>query len=246
MKLQQPWPDGYSINERSPYGWRKHPITGRRAFHHGVDVAGVFPVTAAGDGIVVHVSFSRAGGGHVVIIKHADDLFTVYYHGRDRTSLRKNQRVRAGDFVYMSGNTGASTGPHLHFETRYAQRWGATKDPQIFLTGSRPEQPTGDNPYKVSVAVNGRESRATWKAWQTGLKARWDYPGILDGRPGPLTWRAVQRFAGVTVNGVPGPETRRGVQTKLAELGLYDMRVDGAWGKGTWSAIQRGLNQGVL
>ena len=246
MRLQQPWPEGYTINARSPYGWRTHPITGRRAFHQGVDVAGVFPVTSAGDGIVVHVGFSRTGGGHVVIIKHANDLFSVYYHGRDRTVLRNGQRVRAGDFVYTSGSTGASTGPHLHFETRYARRWGATKDPQIFLTGSQPDKPATDNPYNVTVVVNGRQSRAAWKAWQTALKARWDFEGILDGRPGPRTWRAVQRFAGVTVDGIPGPQTRRGVQTKLAELDLYDMRIDGVWGKGTWSAIQRGLNLGVL
>lgn len=246
MKLHKPWPEGRSINTRSPYGWRVHPISGRRAFHQGVDVAGVFPVTTAGDGIVVHVGFSRTGGGHVVIIKHADDLFSVYYHGQERTPLRKNQRVRAGDFVYTSGSTGASTGPHLHFETRYAQRWGATKDPQIFLTGSQPDEPTLGAPYKVSVAVNGKQSKAVWKAWQAALKTRWRFEGILDGRPGPMTWRSVQRFAGVTVDGIPGPKTRRGVQAKLAELGLYDMRVDGVWGLGTWSAIQRGLNQGLL
>ena len=55
MRLRNPWPEGRTINARSPYGWRRHPITGRRAFHHGVDVAGVFPVTVAGDGVVVKI-----------------------------------------------------------------------------------------------------------------------------------------------------------------------------------------------
>lgn len=244
MRLSNPAP-GRRIT--SPYGPRTHPITGQVGrMHHGIDYGGTFDVLAAGDGIVDHIGWNRTGGGHVVIIKHANDLYTVYYHGAHRTPLRKGQRVRAGEFVYRSGSTGASTGPHLHFETRYARRWGATRDPQIYLTGSQPDEPTGDNGYKVSVTVNGRESRQSWKAWQTALKARWGYEGILDGIPGPMTYRAVQRFAGVTVDGIIGPITRRGVQTKLKELGLYTMRIDGIWGRGTWSSIQRGLNTGVL
>ena len=78
MKLSQPWPEGYNINARSPYGWRKHPITGRRKFHHGVDVAAPVgtELTAPADGVVVHKG-SGASGGNTLIIKHADDLFTV-------------------------------------------------------------------------------------------------------------------------------------------------------------------------
>ncbi len=247
MKLSNPAP-GRPIT--SPYGPRVHPITGQIGrMHRGIDYGGTFDVLSAGDGIVTRVSYNgnkRTGGGHVVIIKHADDLFTAYYHGAHATSLKVGERVRAGQFLYLAGSTGASTGPHLHFETRNSARWGDTSDPQIHLTGTRPETPTGDNPYKVSVAVNGRENRATWKAWQTALKARWGYTGILDGIPGRITWSAVQRFAGVKVDGIPGPVTRRGVQTKLQTLDLYTMRIDGVWGKGTWSAIQRGLNGGLL
>jgi murein DD-endopeptidase MepM/ murein hydrolase activator NlpD len=222
--------------------------------HRGIDYGGTFDVLSAGDGIVTRVSYNgnkRTGGGHVVIIKHANDLFTAYYHGAHATSLKVGERVQAGQFIYKSGSTGASTGPHLHFETRYSAQWGTTKDPQIFLTGTQPETPTGDNPYKVSLAVNGRENRATWKAWQTALKARWGYTGILDGIPGRLTWSAVQRsvvehgYKG-PIDGIPGPMTRRAVQTKLKKLGLYTMAIDGVWGRGTWSAIQRGLNGGLL
>jgi murein DD-endopeptidase MepM/ murein hydrolase activator NlpD len=79
-RLQNPWPEGRTINARSPYGYRVHPITGKRTFHHGVDVAGVFPVTAAADGVVQKVSWNATGGGHVCIIDHGD-LVTVYYHG---------------------------------------------------------------------------------------------------------------------------------------------------------------------
>ena len=109
-RLRNPWPEGYTINKRSPYGWRIHPITKKRALHRGVDVAGRFPVTAAGDGTVDHIGFSRNGGGHVVIIGHGSGIWSVYYHGRTATKLRKGQRVDAGQFIYESGSTGASTG----------------------------------------------------------------------------------------------------------------------------------------
>ena len=81
MKLRNPWPEGRTINARSPYGWRRHPITGRRAFHHGVDVAGVFPVTVAGDGVVVKIGWSPRGGGHTVLIDHGQ-IVTVTIMGR--------------------------------------------------------------------------------------------------------------------------------------------------------------------
>jgi murein DD-endopeptidase MepM/ murein hydrolase activator NlpD len=218
--------------------------------HHGIDYGGSFDVLAAGDGIVDHVGYSRTGGGHVVIIKHANDLYTVYYHGAHATRLKKGERVKAGQFLYRSGNTGSSNGVHLHFETRLSRRWGHTRDPQIYLTGSVPHVSTGPLAYKVTVPVDGRESKVTWKGWQTALKARWNFTGVLDGVPRRMTWTAVQLFAGKhytgKVDGLPGPATRRAVQSKLKELGLYAGAIDGVWGRGTWSSIQRGLNAGVM
>jgi murein DD-endopeptidase MepM/ murein hydrolase activator NlpD len=105
-----------------------HPISHKKAFHRGVDVSGSFPVTAAADGVVGHVGFSRTGGGHVVGIDHGA-VWTFYYHGAYATKLRKGQRVEAGEFIYSSGNSGASTGAHLHFEVRKSKTWGNTADP---------------------------------------------------------------------------------------------------------------------
>jgi murein DD-endopeptidase MepM/ murein hydrolase activator NlpD len=135
-RLVNPWPVGRTINPGSKYGPRRHPITGKpNTFHHGVDVGGVFPVTAAADGVVQKVSWNATGGGHVCIIDHGD-LVTVYYHGAHRAKVSKGQRVRAGDFIYTSGTTGASTGNHLHFEVRRpGGRWGDTMDPEDFLPG---------------------------------------------------------------------------------------------------------------
>jgi len=249
LKLYNPAP-GRPIT--SPYGPRTHPITGQKGkMHHGIDYGGTFNVLAAGDGIVVHIGFSAKGGGHVVIIKHASNLYTVYYHGATRTPLKKGNRVKAGDFIYRSGSTGASTGPHLHFETRTSRRWGATKDPQIYLTGSRTDNDSNDlegEAYKVKLSVRGRLNKATWKGWQMALKARHGYSGIIDGVPGKLTWSAVQRSASKyykgPVDGIPGPNTRKGVQGYLKELGFYSGRIDGIWGKGTIGGLQRALNEG--
>jgi len=251
MKLYNPAP-GRKIT--SPYGPRRHPISGRVGqMHRGIDYGGTFDVLAAQDGIVHLVSYNpnkRTGGGHVVIIKHATNLFTVYYHGAHATKLKVRDRVVAGQFIYRSGSTGASTGPHLHFEVRTGAsgRWGTDVDPNIYLTGSKPDTPTGPNGYKVSVTVNGRENRETWAAWQTALKARWDYRGVIDGKPAQMTWSAIQRSCGKhytgRVDGIPGPMTRRAVQNRLKDLGFYNGRIDGSWGRLTWSAIQRSLNAG--
>ena len=135
MKLQIPWPDGYSVNKRSPYGPRVHPITRRRKFHHGIDVA--LPkgsiLKAPADGEVVHKGFSKSGG-NTLILKHAKDLYTVYYHLQKPSALAVGAKVVQGDPIALSGNTGASTGPHLHFEVRKSRRWGDTVDPMPFFS----------------------------------------------------------------------------------------------------------------
>lgn len=234
MKLVQPWSDQYKINARSPYGWRKHPITGRRTFHHGVDVAMPVgsPLTAPADGVVVHKG-NGASGGITLIVKHTDNLHTVYYHLQKPSHLNKGDRVVTGDLIAFSGNTGASTGPHLHFETRKSRRFGDTVDPVPFLQGAASVVPP---PLKV----DGKLGRNTWKAWQTALKKAGLYKGVPDGRPGVMTYRAVQAWAGVKQDGVIGSITRRAVQEKLG------VKPDGVWGRITISQLQRSLNMGNI
>jgi murein DD-endopeptidase MepM/ murein hydrolase activator NlpD len=220
--------------------------------HTGIDYGGSFNVLAAADGIVHAVGANmntRSGFGHWVRIDHGNRFYTFYAHGAHASRLKKGDRVKAGDLIFRSGSTGSSTNVHLHFEVRQGSFLQSShKDPMIFLTGSRPDVATGGNPYKVSVAVNGRENRETWRAWQTALKARWGYRGIIDGIPGKMSWSAIQRSVSKhykgPVDGVPGPMTYRGVQLRLQELGFYAGAIDGKWGKLTWSAIQRSLNEG--
>lgn len=98
----------------SNYGWR------RRRMHYGVDLSYPMgtPVVAAFDGIV-RVSKSNAGGyGQLVVIRHDNGLETYYAHLSKRL-VNPGQLVMAGDTIALGGSTGRSTGPHLHFETRY-------------------------------------------------------------------------------------------------------------------------------
>lgn len=129
----------------SPYGRRKHPITGiLGTMHHGMDFGGSFPVLVAEDGVVVANSYSATGLGYYVIIEHSSTLRTAYGHGAHRSPLAVGQRVSRGQVVYQSGTTGMSTGNHLHFEVRVRNAAGGWDrvDPAPFLV----EAPTVPGP----------------------------------------------------------------------------------------------------
>jgi len=242
-KLQNPAP-GRPVT--SGYGYRIHPISGGRKMHRGIDYGGQFDVLAAGDGTVTHIGWSPRGGGHVVKIKHATDCYTVYYHGAHRTQLKKGQHVHAGDKVYLSGTTGSSTGNHVHFEVRTGRTgaWGTNTDPNPYFSASSATAPTNN-----TLRVTGRLDKDTWKVWQEELRDH-GYRGVIDARPGKLTWSAVQRsgvafgYPANDIDGLDGPNTRRAVQRRLAASGYYDGRIDALWGRGTISALQRALNDG--
>ncbi|MGD9154622.1 MAG: peptidoglycan DD-metalloendopeptidase family protein [Bacillota bacterium] len=113
---QLSWPVRGRIS--SPFGWRLHPILKRRKYHTGIDFAvprGT-PVKAA-DGGVVLVSGWRGGYGNFIAIDHGKGISTCYGHN-SRLLVRAGQRVKKGQKIALSGSTGLSTGPHLHFEVR--------------------------------------------------------------------------------------------------------------------------------
>ncbi|WP_304169807.1 M23 family metallopeptidase [Phenylobacterium aquaticum] len=103
----------------SGFGMRRHPILGYNRMHQGIDFgAGMgTPVLAAGDGVVVEAR--RWGGyGNWLRIRHNDGWETGYGHlSRYASGLKAGQHVRQGQLVAYVGSTGASTGPHLHYET---------------------------------------------------------------------------------------------------------------------------------
>jgi hypothetical protein len=142
MRLVKPWPDGYTVNKRSPYGPRVHPITGKRTFHHGVDVAlpvGT-PLTAPAPGTVVHKAHTSSAGNNL-IIRHEGTWHTVYYHLHKPSPFRVGDTVTTGEVIGFSGNTGASTGPHLHWELRKTRTWGDTVNPMDYVVKELPNVP---------------------------------------------------------------------------------------------------------
>jgi murein DD-endopeptidase MepM/ murein hydrolase activator NlpD len=97
----------------SDYGWR------RRRYHYGIDVdidVGD-TIKCAFDGMV-RVSRRHKGYGNVIVVRHFNGLETIYAHLLV-SRVQENQVVKAGEMLGLGGNTGRSTGPHLHFETRY-------------------------------------------------------------------------------------------------------------------------------
>lgn len=96
---------------------RRHPITGRIAPHKGVDFAmptGT-PVIAPADGTVEKIAYQARGAGRYVVIRHSREYQTVYMH-LSRPLVKAGQTVKKGERIALSGNTGGSTGPHLHYE----------------------------------------------------------------------------------------------------------------------------------
>jgi murein DD-endopeptidase MepM/ murein hydrolase activator NlpD len=102
----------------SPVGMRHDPIDGLLRHHNGADIAvpeGT-PVKPVAPGVVSFSGF-RPGYGNMVIIAHDDGMVTLYGHN-SACFVMEGERVRAGSTIALSGSTGRSTGPHLHFEAR--------------------------------------------------------------------------------------------------------------------------------
>lgn len=103
----------------SKYGYRKkHPVHGYGAMHKGVDFAGPIgtPIYAAGNGVVSFVGW-KSGYGRFVVIKHNNNLSTAYAHAsKFAANLSKGALVKQGDVIAYVGDSGATTGAHLHFE----------------------------------------------------------------------------------------------------------------------------------
>ncbi len=117
----------------SKYGIRKDPFNGRKRMHHGIDIAAqrgtnIYPL---GRGVVIF-SGRKSGYGNMVEILHGDAIISRYAHIK-KSLVKKGQIVNKRDIIALVGNTGRSTGPHLHLEIAIN---GETVDPEIFLIGN--------------------------------------------------------------------------------------------------------------
>lgn len=122
------YPTGGPIS--STFGWRVHPVLGTERFHGGLDFAIDYgtPVGATAAGTVIYSDW-YGGYGYAVIIDHGDGISSLYAHNNE-LRVSPGQTVQPGQVVALSGSTGLSTGPHLHFEVREN---GEPVDPQLYL-----------------------------------------------------------------------------------------------------------------
>jgi len=115
----------------SSYGYREHPKYGDEKFHSGLDISVALetPVKSTADGIVSFAGWTP-GGGYTVVVEHGHGYSTAYAHNK-KTVAKIGQRVKRGDVISLSGSTGISTGPHIHYEV-----WkdGRHVNPNTFLT----------------------------------------------------------------------------------------------------------------
>ena len=122
---------GWESRVTSEFGNRIDPITGQRRGHTGMDLAvptGT-PIRAALPGTVTASKYNAGGYGYYVMIDHGNGLSTLYGHC-SQLLARVGQTVQAGDIIALSGSTGRSTGPHLHFEVRVN---GERTNPRAYL-----------------------------------------------------------------------------------------------------------------
>jgi murein DD-endopeptidase MepM/ murein hydrolase activator NlpD len=132
----------------SPYGKRRHPVTGLDAMHHGVDLAAPAgtPILAAAAGLVRDAR-QAPGYGKWVEIDHGGGYISRYAHASSLL-VQQGDWVSRGQLIARVGSSGRSTGPHLHFEVRLA---GQTLDPRLFIARQATAPPA---PFAARAALD--------------------------------------------------------------------------------------------
>lgn len=123
------WPVPHFYKVSSNFGPR-----GRR-HHDGIDIPAPkgTPIVSVDEGIVIYSDNGIRGYGNMIVISHGDDTFTVYAHNRVN-KVDKGDRVSRGQLIAEVGNTGRSTGPHLHFEIRVKNK---VRNPAQYISKSK-------------------------------------------------------------------------------------------------------------
>ncbi len=120
------WPVPHFFRVSSRFG----PRGGKH--HDGIDIPAPrgTPIIAADTGVVIYSDNGIRGYGNMIVVAHGDDIFTVYAHSR-KNLVDKGERVEKGQVIAEVGNTGRSTGPHLHFEIRVKNK---VRNPAQYLS----------------------------------------------------------------------------------------------------------------
>lgn len=150
----------------SRFGWRENPILKRKEFHAGTDLRAPIgtPVLAPADGVVKFIQYNQNSGyGNVVSLSHNYGFESYYAHLLNKPIVKEGQFVKKGDVIAYSGNSGMSTGPHLHYEIKFI---GRLLDPESFLRWK------GANFKEIFQ----KEKRVTWESLIKLISSQQQYP----------------------------------------------------------------------
>ncbi|MBS3949384.1 MAG: M23 family metallopeptidase [Peptococcaceae bacterium] len=126
------WPTSGTVT--SGFGYRRSPFGSSREFHSGLDIGAAkgTRVYATANGVVRMANYN-GGYGNVIFVDHGYGFSTVYAH-LSKLNVKVGQQVIKGQLIGLVGNTGASTGPHLHYEVRVS---GVAVNPTKYLSAGR-------------------------------------------------------------------------------------------------------------
>lgn len=157
-------PDKKIYRLSSRYGYRSDPFTGKTKRHSGVDFAlkPGNPIYATGDGVVEKVKFEFFGYGNSVVINHGFGYKTRYAHLKS-IGVVEGMKVKRGECIGESGNSGRSSGPHLHYEVLYKDKhvnpsnyYDLTITPEEYATMV---QNTADASEKITLHPSHKKNR---------------------------------------------------------------------------------------
>lgn len=240
---------GRVSSEYSPN--RKHPVTGRNLPHLGIDIAAPTgtKVVAAFAGTVTGVRTGSYNGdqrsgliggrtGNGVIVTNPDGERQYYGH-LSKVSVRKGDKVSAGQKVGEVGATGVVTGPHLHLEIH--DRRGNPRNPRVDFKhfGVTPGAGGGVDvkPVGNSKPAPKPQSKPSGRAWpHVNLRTDGDF-GKLSVTALQVMLAGIKKYSGL-IDGDFGPMTRKALQSWLKDLGYYKGRIDGDMGPMSVKALQ--------
>jgi murein DD-endopeptidase MepM/ murein hydrolase activator NlpD len=118
----------------SVFGWRRSPFTGQKEFHDGLDISAPYgtPIIAPGQGRVIEIGHHRYRGKYL-ILDHGGQRFTTYGH-LSRLNVTRDQEVERGQVIAYMGNSGRSTGSHLHYEIEVN---GSVVNPKHYILNAK-------------------------------------------------------------------------------------------------------------
>ena len=150
----------------SKFGWRDNSLLKRKEFHPGLDLRAPpgTPVLAPADGVVKFIKYGQSSGyGNIIALSHNFGFESYYAHLLNKPVVKEGQFVRKGDLIAYSGNSGLSTGPHLHYEIKFI---GRLLDPEPFVRWR------GSNFTEIFT----KEKRVTWESLIKLINAQYPLP----------------------------------------------------------------------